>query len=117
MNKAFAGRIQQGTSRAPVRADEADGEHIDAHHHIWRLDAVPWLRGPGVPRIFGSYAKLRRDYLIHDYLADAVPVTPRGSVYIQVKAMGVLDQIVPARPATVLVDDIYNRNGGHEVPR
>jgi predicted TIM-barrel fold metal-dependent hydrolase len=37
---------------------------VDAHHHIWRRDAVPWLAGPPQPRIFGEYGALRRDYLI-----------------------------------------------------
>ena len=35
---------------------------IDAHHHIWRVAAVPWLAGPILPRIFGDYSALRQDY-------------------------------------------------------
>ena len=46
---------------------------IDAHHHIWRLSETPWLQGPPVPRIFGAYDAIRRDYAIADYLADAKP--------------------------------------------
>lgn len=37
---------------------------IDAHHHIWALQHVPWLQGPMQPRIFGEYAGLRRDCLV-----------------------------------------------------
>lgn len=56
---------------------------IDAHHHIWRLAATPWLQGPPVPRIFGDYAALRRDYTIEDYLADARPQGMVRSVFVQ----------------------------------
>ena len=31
---------------------------VDAHHHIWRVDDLPWLYGPPVPRIFGEYGVL-----------------------------------------------------------
>jgi len=55
---------------------------VDAHHHIWRLADLPWLSGPPVPRIFGDYQALRRDYLIDEYLAEA-PAGLVKSVYVQ----------------------------------
>jgi predicted TIM-barrel fold metal-dependent hydrolase len=57
---------------------------IDSHHHIWRFDKTPWLNGPPVPRIFGAYEPLRRDYTIEEYLADARPSDVTQSVYVQV---------------------------------
>jgi len=36
-----------------------------------------------VPRIFGPYEPLRRDYPIEDYLADAVPAGIDAAVYVQ----------------------------------
>lgn len=57
---------------------------IDAHHHIWRLAATPWLQGPPVPRIFGAYEPLRRDYTIEEYLRDALPCGVTQSVFVQV---------------------------------
>jgi predicted TIM-barrel fold metal-dependent hydrolase len=57
---------------------------IDAHHHIWRLADLPWLAGPPVPRIFGDYQALRRDYAIEEYLAEARPQGVVKSVYVQV---------------------------------
>lgn len=57
---------------------------VDAHHHIWRQAHTPWLQGPVVPRIFGDYGPLQRDYLIEEYLADAVPCGVAKSVYSQV---------------------------------
>lgn len=57
---------------------------IDAHHHVWRLSHTPWLQGPEVPRIFGAYQPLRRDYLIEDFLADAQPSGVVQSVFVQV---------------------------------
>ena len=57
---------------------------IDAHHHIWRLSETPWLQSPQVPRIFGAYEAIRRDYGIADYLADATPSGVVKSVFVQV---------------------------------
>jgi hypothetical protein len=37
---------------------------IDAHHHIRRPIDLTWLSGPQVPRIFGRYSAIRRDYTI-----------------------------------------------------
>jgi predicted TIM-barrel fold metal-dependent hydrolase len=60
---------------------------IDAHHHIWRFDKTPWLQGPPVPRIFGAYEPLRRDYTIEEYLADARPSGVTQSVFVQVNVV------------------------------
>lgn len=57
---------------------------IDAHHHIWRFAHTPWLNGPVVPRIFGAYEPLRRDYPIEEYRADAASAGVVKSVYVQV---------------------------------
>ena len=43
---------------------------IDSHFHIWRRDDLPWLNGPMVPRIFGPYEPIRRDYPIAEYLGE-----------------------------------------------
>ena len=56
---------------------------IDAHHHIWRQDDLPWLQGPMVPRIFGPYEPIRRDYPIGEYLADIAGCGIEKSVYVQ----------------------------------
>ncbi len=56
---------------------------IDAHHHIWRKDDLLWLKGPMVPRIFGPYEPIRRDYLIGEYLADIAGTGVEKSVYVQ----------------------------------
>jgi predicted TIM-barrel fold metal-dependent hydrolase len=56
---------------------------IDAHHHIWRQADQPWLNGPMVPRIFGPYDAIRRDYPIAEYLADIKDNGVIASVYIQ----------------------------------
>jgi len=61
-----------------------DDPIIDAHHHIWRLAKTPWLNGPPVPRIFGEYAPLRRDYPAPDYAADARAAGVVRSVYVQI---------------------------------
>src|SRR6187402_2703815 len=56
---------------------------IDAHHHIWRQADLPWLQGPMVPRIFGPYEPIRRDYPIAEYLADIAQCGVEKSVYVQ----------------------------------
>lgn len=56
---------------------------IDAHHHIWRQQNLPWLLGPEKPRIFGPYAAIKRDYPIAEYLADLAGTGISKSVYVQ----------------------------------
>ena len=68
---------------------------VDAHHHVWRQADLPWLSGPMVPRIFGPYEPLRRDYLIGEYLTDAEANGVTRSVYVQAnwQATRALDEI------------------------
>src|SRR5215469_14079969 len=56
---------------------------IDAHHHIWRLNDLTWLSGPQVPRIFGPYEAIRRDYPIEEFRADLDGCNVVKSVYVQ----------------------------------
>ncbi len=58
-------------------------EIVDAHHHIWRQADQPWLNGPIVPRIFGPYEPIRRDYPIDEYLRDIKDSGVVASVYVQ----------------------------------
>ena len=57
---------------------------VDAHHHIWRLNDLGWLKGPTQPRIFGEYQAIKRDYLIEDFTRDLEGSGVEQSVYIQV---------------------------------
>ncbi|GAA0234306.1 amidohydrolase family protein [Cryptosporangium japonicum] len=59
------------------------GPIVDAHHHVWRRDDLEWLSGAPVPRIFGPYEPIRRDYLIDEYVADATGAGITESVYVQ----------------------------------
>lgn len=45
---------------------------IDTHHHLWDLSSgnYPWLTGPMVPKTYGDYTAIRRDYLIEHFLED-----------------------------------------------
>jgi len=67
-------------------------EIVDAHHHVWRKKDMPWLSGPMVPRIFGPYEPIKRDYLIDEYIADARSAGITQSVYVQ--ANWPLDQVL-----------------------
>jgi predicted TIM-barrel fold metal-dependent hydrolase len=56
---------------------------IDAHHHILLQKDLHWLLGPMLPRIFGPYEPIRRDYTIEEYRADVEPLGVTKSVYVQ----------------------------------
>ena len=57
---------------------------VDAHHHIWPADGLPWLDGQMIPRIFGPYEPLRgKAYTIDSYKADAEARDFAQSVYVQ----------------------------------
>lgn len=56
---------------------------IDSHFHIWRQADQPWLVGPMVPRIFGPYEPIRRDYPIGEFLDDNEGSGVEKGVYVQ----------------------------------
>jgi predicted TIM-barrel fold metal-dependent hydrolase len=56
---------------------------VDGHHHIWRQADLPFLNGPMVPRIFGPYEPIRRDYPIGEFRADLEGSGVEKSVYVQ----------------------------------
>ncbi|MBC6461041.1 amidohydrolase family protein [Actinomadura sp. HBU206391] len=62
---------------------DAPAELVDAHHHIWRKADLPWLDGEMVPRIFGPYEPIRRDYPADEYVAEATACGISSSVYVQ----------------------------------
>jgi len=68
---------------------------VDAHHHIWRQADLPWLEGPMVPRIFGSYEPIRRDYPIEEFLSDVAGSGVEKSVYVQTNwaKTGAVDEV------------------------
>ena len=68
---------------APGRQDGPHDDIVDAHHHIWRQADMPWLSGPMLPRIFGPYGPIRRDYLIDEFLEDLAGTGVVKSVYVQ----------------------------------
>jgi L-fuconolactonase len=56
---------------------------VDSHFHIWRQNDQPWLTGPMIPRIFGPYEPIRRDYPIQEFLADQNDAGVQKGVYVQ----------------------------------
>jgi len=57
---------------AASRASAPVSRTIDAHRHLWDLEAnrYPWLTGPPVEAHVGPYERIRRNYLVEDYLRD-----------------------------------------------
>ena len=80
---------------------------IDAHHHIWDLNAVeyPWLKVKGERRFFGDPTPIQRDYLIEEFRADARACGFEGSVHVQV---GAADGLAEAR----WVQQVHDASGG-----
>ncbi len=56
---------------------------IDGHHHIWRLNDLAWLSGTPLPRIFGPYEAIRRDYTIDEFRSDITGCDVVKSIYVQ----------------------------------
>jgi len=64
---------------------------IDAHHHLWDLDAChyPWLMAKGQKRFFGDPTAIQKNYLANDFAGESATFHPEKSVHIQV---GVADK-------------------------
>ncbi len=58
------------------------GPVIDTHHHIWRRADVLWLADPPVPRMFGDYFGIRRDYPVEEFMQDVQPQRVTKSVHV-----------------------------------
>ena len=58
---------------------------IDAHHHLWDIENhdYPHMKGPESIRIWGPNTKLRRNYLVEDFLADIRNQNVVKSVHVQ----------------------------------
>jgi len=58
------------------------GPVIDTHHHIWRRKDVGWLADPPIPRMFGDYFGIRRDYPVEEFINDVKPQGVTKSVHV-----------------------------------
>ena len=58
------------------------GPVIDTHHHIWLRKDVGWLADPPIPRMFGDYFGIRRDYPVEEWVNDIVPQGVTKSVHV-----------------------------------
>jgi predicted TIM-barrel fold metal-dependent hydrolase len=58
------------------------GPIIDTHHHIWLRKDVAWLQDPPIPRMFGDYFGIRRDYPVEEWINDIVPEGAVKSVHV-----------------------------------
>ena len=67
---------------------------IDAHHHLWDLNAVdyPWLMEKGKKRFFGDPTPIQRNYLIDEHIKLATAHGFKASVHIQVGATDGLEE-------------------------
>ena len=67
---------------------------IDAHHHLWDLNAVdyPWLMEKGKKRFFGDPTPIQRNYLIGEHVKLAAAHGFKASVHIQVGAADGLEE-------------------------
>lgn len=58
------------------------GPVIDTHHHIWLRKDVGWLADPPIPRMFGDYFGIRRDYPVEEFINDVKPLGVTKSVHV-----------------------------------
>ena len=58
------------------------GPVIDTHHHIWLRKDVAWLADPPIPRMFGDYFGIRRDYPVEEFIQDVKPQGVTKSVHV-----------------------------------
>ena len=58
------------------------GPVIDTHHHIWLRKDVAWLADPPIPRMFGDYFGIRRDYPVEEFMQDVKPQGVTKSVHV-----------------------------------
>src|SRR6476659_667386 len=58
------------------------GPAIDTHHHIWLREDVAWLADPPIPRMFGDYFGIRRDYPVEEFINDVKPQGVPKSVHV-----------------------------------
>lgn len=58
------------------------GPVIDTHHHIWLRKDVGWLADPPIPRMFGDYFGIRRDYPVEEFINDVKPQGVTRSVHV-----------------------------------
>jgi predicted TIM-barrel fold metal-dependent hydrolase len=58
------------------------GPVIDTHHHIWLRKDVGWLADPPIPRMFGDYFGIRRDYPVDEFIQDVKPQGVTKSVHV-----------------------------------
>ncbi|MEM8973991.1 MAG: amidohydrolase family protein [Pseudomonadota bacterium] len=80
--------MEQTPLDATGRAEYQTAMIIDAHHHLWDLQAVhyPWLMEAGAVRFFGDPKSIQRDYLIDEFRRDASALGVGASVHVQVGA-------------------------------
>ncbi len=88
-----AGDTHPGGPR-PAGLGVALPDFIDAHHHLWDLEAVhyPWLMARGVKRFFGDPTPIQKNYLPADFLDESAEYRPKASVHIQVGAEDGLEE-------------------------
>lgn len=113
-----------------------DGPVIDPHHHLWdlRMGKHPWLLpADNAVTALGGLDKLRRNYLVEDYLKDSAGHNVVGTVHIEAlwqygdalgetrwlegldKSRGVAQRYVGAAPlGTAQAVDVIARQAGFE---
>lgn len=58
---------------------------VDAHHHLWAPGVLhyPWLADTGQQAIFGSFDRIRRNYLINEYRNESQKYQVVKSVHVE----------------------------------
>ena len=89
---------------------------IDAHHHLWDIanHNYPHMKGPESIRIWGPNTKLRKNYLVEDFLADIKNQNVVKSVHIQAN-YDPEDPVGETRWLQSVADDLKSRGFPHAI--
>jgi len=89
---------------------------IDAHHHLWDLNALryPWLLDPAAEQTFGGFDPIRRDYLLSEYRSESAALTVVKSVHVQAETDRA-DSLGETHWLQTLADDERNQGFPHAI--
>ena len=82
---------------------------IDTHHHLWDLKKLsyPWLMNH-VDTFLGNYDKIRKNYLLNDFVKDSELIKLDKSVHIQAELDHKNDPVIESKWLQSISDDHKN---------
>ena len=86
------------------------GPVIDTHHHIWLRKDVGWLADPPIPRMFGDYFGIRRDYPVEEFINDDAAIREKVKSYFLVIYLQVRKKSTDSTSVSTFRDDAASQS-------